>query len=104
MFGGWFAIFAVNYMVYRCARATHRRRLLWVAISWVLIFGVGFVVATIAAVCMMLQSGQIPTEQAMAKNLVAPSALGMLIGGIVSVVLANRPIAERLVEAETAGI
>jgi hypothetical protein len=91
MFGGWFAIIAVSYMVYRCAAANNRRRLLWVAISWVLIFGTGLAASMIASVIAIIRAGDLPPERELANALVVPVGIGMLVGAVVSVLLANRP-------------
>jgi hypothetical protein len=91
MFGGWFAIIAVSYLVYRCAGANNRRRLLWVVLSWLLIFGLGMAAAIIVGMILLVQGNQYPTDQAFNEALALPTGVGMLFGAIVSVLLANRP-------------
>jgi hypothetical protein len=91
VFGGWLAILAVSYMVYRCAAANNRSRLLWVAISWLLIFGAGIAATLIAATISELRGDVFATEREFGEAMAGPAGLGMLAGGIASVMLANRP-------------
>jgi hypothetical protein len=91
MFGGWFALFGVSYLVYRCEKANNRRPMLWVPLSWALIFGVGFATGLIVCLALLAQGHEYLTDREGAEALAVPTGLGMLAGAIVSVRLANRP-------------
>lgn len=91
MFGGWFAIIAVSYLVYRCAAANNRRPMLWVPLSWMLIFGVGMATGLIVCLVLLARGYENSTDRELTEALVVPTSLGMLAGAIVSVMLANRP-------------
>jgi hypothetical protein len=95
MFGGWFAIIGVTYLVYRCAKANGRRWLLWVLLCWVLIFGTALVAAMLAAAIATFRAGNFPPEWQRKEIMMAPIGIGMLLGAIASVVLANRPTRSR---------
>jgi hypothetical protein len=90
MFGGWFALIAVSYLVYRCAAANHRRRLLWVALLWVFTFATGMVTTLIAALSFELRGIQFATERETTEALLAPAGVGMLIGAVLCVWLVCR--------------
>lgn len=95
MFGGWFAIIAVSYLVYRCAAANNRRRLLWVVLCWAIMFGAGFIAAMLAGAIATIRAGELLPEWQLKEIMMAPIMIGMLLGAIASVVLANRPTRSR---------
>ena len=90
MFGGWFALIAVSFLVYRCAAASHRRRLLWVGILWLVTFGAGIVASIMMAFVFHLSGIQFATEREATEALLVPAGIGMLIGAAISVWLASR--------------
>lgn len=90
MFGGWFALIALSFVVYRCAAARHRRRLLWVGILWLLVFGAGIAGSFMMAFVFHLRGIQFATEKEEIEALVVPAGIGMLIGAVLCVWLASR--------------
>jgi len=96
MFGGWFALIAVSFLVYRCAAANRRRRWLWVLLLWISTFGCGIWLGSVVAIIYAIRGVDFTTETAAAEALVAPVCIGMLVGAIACVYLANRRPAETI--------
>jgi hypothetical protein len=90
MFGGWFALIAVSFLVYRVAVANGRSGLRWVGLLWLYAFGAGFVTSLIVALMFDLRGTQFATEREGTNALVLPAGIGMLIGAVICVWLASR--------------
>ena len=87
----WFALIAVSVLVYKCAAANNRRRLLWVGLLWLFSFGSAFVAAVIAVLILRFRGISYATKQQATEAVSAPVHVGELIGAIVCVWLASRP-------------
>ena len=91
--GGLFAMIALSFLVYRCAAANHRRRLLWVLLLWLLVIGAGFLAGAIAMTAYYLRGEMFATEAEEISALMLPTGIGMLAGAILCVCLvARKPV------------
>ena len=90
MFGGWFALIAASYLMYRCAAANNRRRWLWIGLLWLFSFGGGILAVIANSLAFILLGVEFANEMEATYALVPAAGIGMLAGALFAVGLASR--------------
>ena len=88
--GGWFAMIALSFLVYRCASNNHRRRWLWILLLWLFVLGSGTIAALLAIGILHWRGFEFANEREAAEALIVPTGIGMLVGAISCVWLVTR--------------
>lgn len=90
---GLLLLIGVSIVVFRRARLVGRNSLLWVVLLWIITIGVGFVGGIVGGILLEFDSPSMEmTDYDVKEAIKMPTAVGMLIGAVITFWLAGRPV------------
>jgi|SRR6516225_2303586 hypothetical protein len=92
---GLFLLLAFSVLIFRWARRRGRSGLLWMVLLWVSGIGLGLATAYGSLFWMLANTQHKPDEGELRTAILAPTAVGMLVGAIVPLIAVSRLNVER---------